>query len=214
MGLAHTDEERVKFVEQHGIGWQACLEEGARLVVARPSPEQAVAHEHTARVGVRHEDRARSRVQQDRVGRLGPDPRYGEELTAERGQWEAPQRSKGAAEAVEQPPGQGSQAPRLDTRRAGRADGSSNFRLAARGEASRPEEALGAKRGDGTGSVSPDGVLGEHGAHRDLVGGPAGPPALRPEAPLERRVEPQEPRPEPVARRSGGSAPARVGATD
>src|SRR6266704_2650012 len=90
----------------------------------------------------------------------------------------------------------------------------SPVRRGAHGEAARPEEALGAKRGDGTGSVSPDGVLGEHGAHRDLVGGPAGPPALRPEAPLERRVEPQEPRPEPVAWRSGGSAPARVGATD
>src|SRR2546426_7610892 len=59
------------------------------------------------------------------------------------------------------PPGQGSQAPRLDARRAGRADGSSNFRLAARGEASRPEETLGAKRGDGTGSVGPGGVRSE-----------------------------------------------------
>src|SRR5207245_6825566 len=39
VGLAHTDEERVIFVEQHGIGWQTCLEERARLVVARPAPE-------------------------------------------------------------------------------------------------------------------------------------------------------------------------------
>src|SRR5207245_3054716 len=116
-------------------------------------------------------------------------------------QWEAPQRSEGAAEAVEQPPGQGSQAPRLDTRRAGRVDGSSNFRLAARGEAARPEEALGAKRGDGTGSVSPDGVLGEHGAHRALVWGPAGPPEMRHDAPLERRVGPPAPRRHTVAGR-------------
>src|SRR3989449_11723480 len=77
--LANRDEERMILVEQRGIGWQVRFEERARLLVARGAPEQTVAHEHAARVGVGHEDRALRPVEQDRVGRLGPEPRYGEE---------------------------------------------------------------------------------------------------------------------------------------
>src|SRR5438128_125096 len=172
--LAHTDEERVILVEQSGIGWQVCLDERARLVVARPAAEQAVTHEHAARVGVGHEDRTRGRVEQDRVSRLGPDPRHGEEVAAERRQREAPHRREGAPEAVEQPPREGSQAARFDARGAGRADGPGHLRLSARGEAPRPEKAARAKRGDGARGVGPGSVLGEDGAHRDLVRCPAG----------------------------------------
>src|SRR5207253_10674384 len=141
------------------IRWQAGPEEKARLVVAGPAPEQAVAREHAAGVGIGHEDRAPSRVEQDRVGRLGPDPRHGEEVTTEQGQWEAPHRSEGAAEAAEQPSGEGSEAARLDAGRAGRADGASHLRLAERREASWREEAARAKGGDSTGGVGPGGVL-------------------------------------------------------
>src|SRR5207245_9722257 len=37
VGLAHTDEERVKFIEQQGIAGQACVAGGGRRGVRRPS---------------------------------------------------------------------------------------------------------------------------------------------------------------------------------
>jgi hypothetical protein len=184
------------------------LDEPSRVLVSGASRDELVAREHAPGVGVRHEDRAAGRVKQDRVHGLGAEAGDRQHLAAERQERGAAHAVEAPGEAAEQPAGERLEPARLQAIGAGGADDLAQLALADGGDAVATQQAARAQGGHGAGRLARVRVLGEHGAHRDLVRGAGGPPALRPEAPLERRVEPQQPRLRRIGRRARNLTPA------
>ena len=205
--LADGHEERVELVEEIGIGRQVGLEPAASVFVSRARPDQPMPRQDAPRVRVGDEHRPARRVEQDRVGRLGPDTRDREQLGAQRLERHRPHPAEASVHAPENPTRQRPQASGLDARRSGRSNQPRQAAEIHGGQAAGRQQPARAERGNGAGGIDPRGVLGQDRADSDLVRRAAGPPALGPELSPKRRVEPQQPRLGPVTGRTG-RAPA------
>jgi hypothetical protein len=207
--LAGGHEERVKLVEQRGIGRQVPLDEGAHLLVPGPLRHEPVTGEHAPRVGVGDEDRATSGIEQDGVDRLGPEPGNAEQLLSKPPERDHAHCREPAVEAMEQEPREGLELARLQAMRAGRPHHGRQRGIADGVETVRIEELRGAKPRDRARRAGPRRVLGEHRAQGDLERRPARPPVLRTEPTLERTEETQQTDLDRVRRRPGDRSPVR-----
>ncbi len=82
--LAHRDQQGVELIEQRRIGRQSLHGKPLHVVIRRTRPDQTVTAEDPLRVGIHHEHGLRACIQQDRVGRLGTDPRQLEQFLPQR----------------------------------------------------------------------------------------------------------------------------------
>lgn len=201
--LADGDEQRVKLVEERGIGRQVALHEGPDRLVAGIAGKQAVAGQDPPGIRVGNEHWPAGRVEEDRVDRLGPEARHGEQLAAQRPQGRPPEARPATPEAAEEPAGEALQPAGLEPVGPRGTNNGSQRRFVQRGDPLGLQQPAVAQRGHRARGVRPRRVLREHGPHRDLVRCPARPPALVAEAPEQRGVQAQEPGLDGIARRSG-----------
>jgi hypothetical protein len=190
--LAHGDEQRVELVEQGGVRGQMCLDAPTRLLVADVVGQKAVTREHPSHVRVGDEQGATCGVEQDGIHRLGAESGDRQHLPAKRKQRRAAHAVETSAEALEQPSGEGLQPSSFEPIGSGGADRFGQLTLPQRHDAIGTEQTARAQRGHPPGRVRPRRVLDQHGAHRHLVRRASRPPMLRPEAPLQSHVEPQQ----------------------
>jgi hypothetical protein len=183
------------------------LDERAGVLVAGSFGEESVDGQQAARVRVGDEHRAARRVQQDRVHGLGTEPDDRQHLPAQGEERRAAHAFEAAAEALEEPPRERLQSARLEPIGPRGPDHLGQLAFGERGETLGTQQPARAQRGDRAGGARPRGVLGEDGADRDFKWSTGRPPALRPEAPRERHVEPQEPRLRGIRRRPRYLAP-------
>jgi hypothetical protein len=183
------------------------LEERACVLVSRAVGEKAVDREQAARVRVGDEHRTARRVQQDRVHGLGAEPDDRQHLPAQGDEGRAAHAAEAAAEPLDQPAREGLESPRLQPIRPRRANHLRQLLFGERGQALGTQKPASPQRGHRASGARPRGVLGQDGAHRDLVRSARRPPALRPEAARERDVEPQQPRFRGIYRRPRDLAP-------
>jgi len=200
----------MKLLEQRGVRRQMRLEQAAGLLVSGLPRQQAVSRQDAADVRVRHEHRTAHRVEQDRVDRLGPESGNGEQLATQRRQRRSPQPAEPAVEPLQQPSRERLKPPRLDAVEPGGADGLPELGPTDGGQAFGTEEPARAQRRHRARRARPGRMLCEHGTDGDLVGGPSRPPALRPEASLERDVGTQQPCLHRIRRRPGNVPPAKT----
>ena len=200
----------MKLVEEVGIGRQVRLEPVADLFVARMRGDQTMAGEDASGVRVDDEHGAAGRVEQDRVGGLGPETRDLEQAGAERTERHRPHPPQSSVQSLEDPAGQRLEPASLHALSPGRANDPGE---AGHAEGRQPfgrQAAAGSERRDRPGGVDPGGVLGEDRANGDLVRRAARPPALRAVAPAERLVEAQKTGLGAIARRTGRPAAPRT----
>src|SRR5256712_12580869 len=82
--LADSHEQRVKLVEQAGIGRQVCLEPRAGLFVTRRWADQTVASENAPRIGVGDEHWPTHGIEEDCIGCLRTESGDLEQAPAQR----------------------------------------------------------------------------------------------------------------------------------
>ena len=197
----------MELVEQRRVGRQMRLDHAACLLVSRVAREHAVTLQRAACIRVGHEDGSPRGIEQDGIHRLGPEPRNSEHLPAQGRERHPAHAAHASAETRQQPPAEGLQPSCFDPIGSRRADDRGESGLAHGGDAIGTEEPPRAQRGHRASGVRPRRVLGEHGADRDLVRRPSRPPVLRPKAPLERHVQPQQLRLHRIRRRPRNSTP-------
>jgi len=205
--LADGHQQGVELVEESRIGRQMRFEERPRLLVAGAGPQQPVARQHAARVGVGDEHGTPGGVQQDRVHGLRSQAAYPEQLPAQRTQRRAAHAPEVAAEADQQPPREVEQGPRLEPVGPGGTDQAGQRGVIARGQATRGHQATGAQGADGASGAGPGGVLRQDRPDGHLERRAGRPPALRPVPRQQPPVQPQQAGFDPIARRPGNRAP-------
>lgn len=209
MNGGHGTQQRVEFAEQGGIGGQMGLDEATRLLVAGGVGYEAVTSEKRPRGRVGDKDRAAGGEEQDRVHRFRAEPGNRQHLPPECRQRRPAHAVEAAAEALDQPSGEDLEPPGLDPRRSGNADDRGQLGVGERGEAVRAEQTARPQGRLRVRGIRPRRVPGEHGPHRHLVRRPnqhGGPDTAEP--PLQRHVEPQQPRLRRIRRRPRNLSPA------
>jgi len=169
-----------------------------------------MAGEDAPGVGIGDEHGPAGRVEQDCVGRLGPETGDLEQAGAERTERHRPHPPQSSVQPIEDPAGQRLEPASLHAVSPGRANDPGE---AGHAEGRQPfgrQASAGTERRDRPGCVDPGRVLGEDGANGDLVRRAAGPPALRAVAPAERLVEAQKAGLEAIAWRTGRPAAPRT----
>jgi len=227
-----SGQQRAEFVEERGIRGQMRLDEATRLLVAGLEGYEALTREDLPHMRVGDEDRTAGGVKQDRVHRFGAETGDRQHLPPQCRQRRAAHAVEAPPEAIEEPSREGPKLPGLDPRRAADADDRGQLGFGERGEAIRAEQAARAQRRHRARGVRPRRAPGEHGPHRRLVrrpnqhGGPdmapkpptlgaprqsrsaqRRPPRPRPEPPLQRHVEAQQPRLRGIGRRPRNLSP-------
>jgi hypothetical protein len=206
--LGHGDEQRVKLVEERRVRRQMGLEQPAGLFVPHAARQHAVTRQHAADVRVRHEHGAPGGVEQDRVHGLGSEPGHHQQLATQRYQRRQTQPGEPSTEPPQEPSCERVKPPRLHAMEASGPDHFRERAVADTGEAMRTEQPPPTQRRHGARRGRPGRMLGQHRADGDLIGRAPRPPVLRPEAPLERDIGPQQLRLDRIRRRSRNPSPA------
>lgn len=179
--LASMNDEGVVLIEEGGVTRQALLEERADLLVRFFTPQDAVAFEDAASVGIDYEDKMLSGVKKNGVRSFRADAVNSEQLFAQFRGGGGKEFVERALIAVAEKANESLQLSCLLPKVAGRADQTSQMPERNLFDRSGRKEFFAAKRGDGPLNVGPTGVLGQDGADDDFKAGAAGPPMLRPQ---------------------------------
>ena len=205
--LRHGHQQGVELVEERRIGRQACLEKRARVLVADAGGNEAMTNEHATGVGVGHEHWPTGGVEKNRVSRLGPQSRDGEQLTAQRAERSPAQPAKVATRARQEPAGEVGQPSGFEPPCAGRADQGAQRRDIGGRQADRLQQAGAAQPGDGPSGAGPRRVLHQDRPDGDLEGRARRPPTLRAMVGEQRAVQAQQACLDAIAGRAGDLAP-------
>src|SRR5262249_2897297 len=178
MRLGHGHQKGVELVEEGRIARQVPFQEVAERLVVAPARHDAVPRQYPPSVGIRHEDGPPGRVEQDGVGRLGPDPGHGQEIAAQWCEGGAAEPRRTAARPFQEKPREGEQAPRLEPPGARGSDEPAERRRGKPGQPARLQATSRMEIADSASGAWPGGMLGKHGAHGHLERAPCRPPAL------------------------------------
>lgn len=149
--------------------------------------------EDPARVGIDHEGRPASRVQQDAVCRLFTDPGDAQESPPRIGEIPAEHPFEVPAEIPAEHLEKGLQPPCLDAEVAGGPDTVGQNVVIESVKSARLQQTFRLEPSNGLLDVEPVGVLRQDGPHGDLEGRLAGPPVQVAEKPIQRLVDADKP---------------------